>query len=223
MTILLFIFLLTLAYVLGSLCSAIIVSQLFALPDPRTQGSKNPGATNVLRLSGKKYAALVFLGDMLKGFLPVLLGHILGAGTTTLGFVCLAAVLGHVYPIFFSLKGGKGVATAIGALLGLNFMLGVLVIAAWLIAASFLHYASLASIIALFLAPMLSVVTIGNVSAFYPLLMITLLVVFKHRENIMRLTNGTETKIRFKKSLLEDITGDKAPVEQHPGSETIIP
>lgn len=220
MAIFLFIFLVAAAYLLGSLCSAIIVSQLFSLPDPRTEGSKNPGATNVLRLSGKKYAAMVFLGDMLKGLFPVLLGHILGANTLTLGFVALAAVLGHVYPVFFSFKGGKGVATAIGACLGLNFMLGVMIIAAWLLAAAFLHYASLASIIALFFAPMLSILTLGNEQAFYPLLLVTLLVVFKHRDNIMRLTKGQESKIRFRKSLLQDISEDNDPANKHPGSET---
>lgn len=220
MPILLFIFLVTIAYLSGSLCSAIIVSKLFSLPDPRTEGSKNPGATNVLRLSGKKYAAMVFLGDMLKGLLPMLLGHLLGASTLTLGFTALAAVLGHVYPIFFSFKGGKGVATAIGACLGLNFMLGVLIITIWLLAAAFLHYASLASIIALFFAPMLSILTTGNEQAFYPLLMITLLVVFKHRDNIMRLTRGTESKIRFRKSLLQDISEDKPVTNKHPGAET---
>lgn len=220
MTILLFIFLTLFAYLMGSVCSAIIVSQLFGLPDPRNEGSKNPGATNVLRLAGKKYAAIVFLGDMLKGLLPLLLGHILSANTTTLAFAGFAAVLGHVYPIFFSFKGGKGVATAIGACLGLNFMLGVLVIAVWLLVASFLHYASLASILALFFAPVLSVPMLKNTQAFFPLLLITLLVVYKHRENIMRLTQGKESKIRFKKSFLENISEDKTSDQQRPGAET---
>lgn len=187
------------AYFIGSLSSAIIVSRLCDLPDPRAQGSKNPGATNVLRLAGKKYAAIVLAGDMLKGLLPMLLAHLLGAGPATLGFTCLAAVLGHMYPVFFDFKGGKGVATAMGAFLGFHFIMGVVIIATWLFIANFSRYSSLASIIAITFAPFYSLFVVGNLSAFLPLICITIFVLYQHRENISRLINGTESKIDFSK------------------------
>jgi len=189
------------AYLIGSLSSAIIVSRLCNLPDPRTQGSKNPGATNVLRLAGKKYAAIVLAGDMLKGLLPMLLAHLLGAGPVTLGFTCLAAVLGHMYPVFFDFKGGKGVATAMGAFLGFHFIMGVVIIATWLFIANFSRYSSLASIIAITFAPFYSLLVIGNLSAFLPLIFITIFVLYQHRDNISRLINGTESKINLSKKL----------------------
>ena len=184
-------------YLVGSICSAVIVCRIFDLPDPRLQGSKNPGATNVLRLAGKEYAAIVLLADMLKGFLPVLLAKALDAGPIILGFTCLATVIGHMYPIYFKFKGGKGVATAIGALLGFHFMLGVLVIVTWLIVAKLTRYASVASIVSMVLAPFYSLYAVGNENAFLPLAIITLFVLYKHRENITRLQDGKESKIDF--------------------------
>lgn len=197
---LVFLFDIGVAYLVGSLCSAIIVCRLFDLPDPCTQGSKNPGATNVLRIAGKHYAAMVLIGDMIKGLLPVLLAKLLGGGPTIQGFTCLAAVIGHVYPVFFGFKGGKGVATAVGGLLGLHLMLGVVAIGFWLIVANFTRYASLASVLTVLLAPMLSLPFIGNSSAFLPLMCIALLVIYKHVDNITRLMDGKEEKIhlRFK-------------------------
>ncbi len=193
----LFLSLAIVAYLVGSICSAVIVCRLFDLPDPRTAGSRNPGATNVLRLAGKQYAIMVLLGDMLKGLLPVLLGKMLGAGPVMLGFVCLAAVLGHIYPIFFGFKGGKGVATAIGALLGLHFILGVVVIATWLLVANFSRYSSLASIISIILAPFYSLFAVRGLDPFLPIFFITLVILYQHRENITRLMDGTEGKINF--------------------------
>lgn len=189
------------AYLIGSLSTAIIVSRLFNLPDPRANGSKNPGTTNVLRLAGKKYAAIVLLGDMLKGLLPLLLAHFLGSSPALLGFTCLAAVMGHIYPVFFDFKGGKGVATALGAFLGFHFMMGVVILATWLLIANFSRYSSLASIIAITFAPFYSLLVVGNLSAFLPLITITIFVLYQHRDNISRLINGEEPKINLRKKI----------------------
>lgn len=195
---LLFLFNMVIGYLVGSISSAVIVCRLFDLPDPRTEGSQNPGATNVLRLAGKQYAAIVLLADMLKGLLPVLLAQLLGAGPIIVGFTCFAAVVGHMYPIFFNFKGGKGVATAMGALLGFHFLLGVMVIATWLLIANFTRYSSLASIISIVLAPFYSLFVIHSIIAFPPIMCIALFIVFQHRENIARLIDGTESKISFR-------------------------
>lgn len=200
-----FILLVVLGYLIGSISSAIIISRVFALPDPRAEGSKNPGATNVLRLSGMHYAAGVVIADILKGTLPVLIGQLFHASPTTLGFTALAAVVGHVFPIFFEFKGGKGVATAIGAMYGLNLFLGVLVSAIWLLLANFTRYASLASIITVCLAPLLAITIMGELDVFPPLFFITLLVLYKHRNNITRLMDGNEPKIKLKQNILEEV------------------
>lgn len=199
-TFLMFIFNVTVAYLIGSLSSAVIVCRLNGLPDPRTQGSKNPGATNVLRLAGKKYAIMVLLADMLKGLLPLLLANWLGSNPTTLGFTCLAAVMGHMYPVFFQFKGGKGVATALGAFLGLHFIMGVVIIATWLTVANFSRYSSLASIIAITFAPFYSLFVFRNMDLFFPLVLITIFVLYKHRDNISRLMVGEEPKMSFRRS-----------------------
>ena len=181
------------AYLLGSLCSAVIVCQTFKLPDPRSSGSNNPGATNVLRLAGKKYAAIVLLGDFLKGLLAVWFASIMHLSPFTQGLVGLAAVLGHVYPVFFEFKGGKGVATTLGVLFGFQPMLGLVVIILWMLVAYFSRYASLASMVAVAIAPFLH---INGKSAFIPLLTIALIVIYQHRNNIIRLREGREPKIK---------------------------
>ncbi|MDF1826959.1 MAG: glycerol-3-phosphate 1-O-acyltransferase PlsY [Legionellaceae bacterium] len=181
------------AYVLGSLCSAVIVCQLFNLPDPRTSGSNNPGATNVLRISGKKYGAMVLFGDFLKGLLAVWLAHILNFGPFVQGLVGLAAVLGHVYPVFFDFKGGKGVATTLGVLYGFQPLLGLMITVVWMLVAYFSRYASLASIVAVSLAPLIQP---NGKHAFIPFLMIALIVIYQHRTNIIRLREGNESKIK---------------------------
>lgn len=183
-------------YLIGSVCSAVIVCQLFGLKDPRSEGSKNPGATNVLRLAGKKYAALVLLADMLKGTLPVLMAKALGASPLIIGLTCLAAVLGHIYPLFFGFKGGKGVATALGSFFGLNLFFGAAILAIWILVAKWRHFSSLASIVALSLAPLIAL--IFKAAFFAPLTLITMLVLYQHRENINRLLNGTEPQISLK-------------------------
>ena len=195
---LLFVFEMIVAYLLGSICSAVIVCRLFDLPDPRTEGSQNPGATNVLRIAGKQYAIMVLLADMLKGLLPLLLAKALDANVITLGFTCLAAVLGHIYPIYFRFKGGKGVATALGALLGLHFMLGIAVIATWLLVANITRYSSLASLVSITLAPFYSLYALASPNAFIPLIIIGFAIIYQHKDNITRLLDKKETKITFR-------------------------
>jgi acyl phosphate:glycerol-3-phosphate acyltransferase len=199
------IFLVVLAYLMGSVCSAVIVCKLSSLPDPRLEGSKNPGATNVLRIAGKQYAAIVMLADVLKGTIPVLIAKLLGADAATIGYTALAAVLGHMYPIFFDFKGGKGVATAIGALLGFQFMVGTLVVATWLLVARIFRYSSLASIIAIGFSPFYSLMIVQRAEIFPPLCIIALLVLYKHRDNMMRIVDKKEPKIKFNHPILEDI------------------
>ena len=204
------IFLVILAYLMGSICSAVIVCKSCSLPDPRLEGSKNPGATNVLRIAGKKYASLVLFADLLKGTIPVLIAKIFEANPEVIAFVALAAVIGHMYPVFFDFKGGKGVATAIGALLGFQFIVGIMVIATWLIVARFSRYSSLASISAICLAPFYSLLIIGRIDIFPPIFFMALFILIKHRNNIGRLIDGTEPKIKLKqKSVLEVVMDDE--------------
>ncbi len=186
-------------YLVGSVCSAVIVCRLFSLPDPRTAGSNNPGATNVLRIAGPKCAIIVLVADMLKGFLPVFLAKLLGANTASLSFICLAAVLGHMFPIFFKFKGGKGVATALGAFLGFDWLLGAMVLATWLVVALITRYSSLASLVAIAFSPFYSLYVVNDMSAFLPLVLIVMAVFYKHHGNILRLTDGTEPKMKLKR------------------------
>lgn len=185
------------AYLIGSVCSAVIVSDLFDLPDPRLEGSKNPGATNVLRLAGPKYAALVLVADVLKGTLPVCLGSLLNASSTVLAITCLAAVLGHIYPLFFDFKGGKGVATALGALIGFAPLIGLLVLATWILIAYFSRYSSLASILSIGLAPFFIGFDVGSMSTFIPILLMSVMVLYQHKNNMLRLWQGEEPKIKI--------------------------
>ncbi|MGL6028789.1 MAG: glycerol-3-phosphate 1-O-acyltransferase PlsY [Legionella sp.] len=197
--------LVTAGYLMGSICSAVIVCRMFNLPDPREQGSKNPGATNVLRIAGKKYAAIVMLADLLKGTIPVVIAKSLGLSPTAAAFVGLAAVIGHMYPLFFEFKGGKGVATALGALLGFNLIVGALVAGTWLLMARFFRYSSLASIVSITLSPLFALLVVPQIGIFPPLLFMAILIVFKHLNNITRLMDGTEPKIKLKQNMLKDI------------------
>lgn len=214
-----------LAYFIGSLSSAIIVSRMFDLPDPREEGSKNPGATNVLRLGGKKFAAVVLVFDVLKGLLPVLCAYYAGIEVSTLGYVGLASVIGHMYPIYYRFHGGKGVATTIGAYLGLHLFVGLSVAAIWLIVSHFYRYSSLASLISITLAPIVGLIIAPNPGYFVPMLVIVVLVIFKHRENIQRLLDGTEPKIGQRSAELKSKQGTEQPVEtefQQDAEATII-
>jgi glycerol-3-phosphate acyltransferase PlsY len=193
-----------LAYLIGSLSFAVIVSRAVGLQDPRSYGSKNPGATNVLR-SGSKAAAVATLAlDAAKGWLPVVLvkwfGGDYGLGDGAVAAVALAAFLGHLYPVFFKFKGGKGVATAAGVLLGVHWLLGLAVLATWLIVAYVSRYSSLAALAAAVLAP--AYYLLGDRGAWYldksilaVLMIVSALLLYRHRENIDKLLKGTESKI----------------------------
>jgi len=184
------------AYLLGSVSCAVIVSKIMKLPDPRKEGSGNPGATNVFRLGGKKAAIYVLIGDALKGLIAVIIGRLFHVDGILLGFVALAAVIGHVFPIFFKFKGGKGVATSIGAILGLSFWVGIFLIATWIIVALIFRYASVAALITAIAAPIYMLIA-GRGGFAFPVLLITILIIWKHWENINRLRKGTEGKIKF--------------------------
>ena len=183
------------AYLLGSINSAMIVCKLAGLPSPRSVGSGNPGATNVLRLGSKKAAAATLIGDVLKGVIPILIGHSFHLFANALCWIALAAILGHIYPLYFKFKGGKGVATAMGCAFAINLLLGVCVGAAWLIVAKLSRYSSLSSMISMILMPFFALFILDNKASFIPLLLIALLILLRHRSNIQKLRTGKESKI----------------------------
>ncbi len=183
------------AYLLGSLSSAIIVCRLMGLPDPRTTGSNNPGATNVLRIGGKKAAAVTLLGDMLKGYIPVLAANLLELAPLYLAGVALAAILGHLYPLFFHFRGGKGIATTIGTQLGLGWQIGGSVILIWLFISKALKISSLAGLIAMALAPLIIWIFWPAPELIGMQVAVSLLLFWRHRGNIQRLLDGSENKI----------------------------
>jgi glycerol-3-phosphate acyltransferase PlsY len=185
-------FMMMFAYLLGSLSSAVFVCKIFHLPDPRTEGSKNPGTTNVLRIGGKKVAILVLIGDLLKGLIPVLIARYFMPDHIW-GWVGLSAVLGHMFPIFFQFKGGKGVATGAGVLLGLSLPLGFLVILTWILVAALFRYSSLAAIIATLLMPFYGFWVARP--QILPLVFICVLILIRHYGNIKNLIAGNESKI----------------------------
>ena len=182
-------------YLCGSLASAVIVCRIMKLPDPRQGGSGNPGATNVLRLGGKQAAALTLAGDVLKGFLPVLLAHLLTDSPTILAATAVAAVVGHMYPIFFGFKGGKGVATAFGAVGALVYPVALFMAAVWVVVAMAFRFASVASMAAAAAAPLFALVFFREPAYILGLLVIAALLVYRHRTNIQRLREGTEPEI----------------------------
>lgn len=179
-----------LAYLLGSLSFAILLSRLAGGPDPRTSGSGNPGATNMLRVAGKGPAILTLLGDLLKGLLPVTLAALLGFDIQQQAWIGLAAVIGHLYPLFFRFRGGKGVATAAGMLLGLYFPAGLLAIGAWLLAFLLTRTSSLAALIATPLT--LPLLAWQQPGALLPMSVLTALIVWRHRNNLQDLLAGRE-------------------------------
>ena len=181
------------AYLFGSVSSAILICRFLGLPDPRSTGSHNPGATNVLRISNKLTAASVLLLDILKGVLPVWGSYFLGIEPIFLGVIALAACLGHMYPIFFGFDGGKAVATAFGVLLPLGLDLGLLLVITWIIVAKSTRYSSLAAIVTVIFAPLYT--WLLKPEYVVPVLMISALIVFRHKDNIVRLIKKTEPKI----------------------------
>ncbi len=181
------------AYLFGSLSSAVVISQLFGLPDPRTAGSKNPGATNVYRLGGRIPALLVLVMDILKGTIPVYGSYFLGIEPIMLGVIAIFACLGHIFPLYFGFKGGKAVATAFGAMLPIGLDLAGLLILSWVAVVFFTGYSSLGALIAVSLAPLFTFL----IKPLYtvPVAMLSLLIILRHKDNITRLLAGNESKI----------------------------
>ena len=188
------------AYLIGSISSAIIVCRLMGLPDPRSEGSNNPGATNVLRIGGKKAAAITLLGDMLKGVLPVAAGHLFDVSTLTFALAAMAAFLGHLYPVFFGFKGGKGVATALGTQFGLHWGIGLAVAGIWLFMAKVVKISSLSALVSMALAPVI-IYWIWPANELIVMQIIMSMILFwRHKSNIQRLISGEESLIGKKKS-----------------------
>ena len=187
------------AYLLGSVPLAMISSKVFGLADPRTYGSGNPGATNVLRSGNKKAALLTLIGDALKGAVAVIVAQQMGLSDTVIALVALAVFLGHLYPIFLKFKGGKGVATAAGVLLALDPMLGLAVAGIWLLVAYVSRYSSLAALIAATSAPVIAVLMHGATNQTIVVGILGMALIGKHWQNIQRLMAGQESKIGSKK------------------------
>lgn len=184
------------AYLLGSVSSAIIVCRLMGLPDPRSEGSGNPGATNVLRIGGKKAAALTLVGDMLKGYIPVALAVWFGLAPEVIIAIGVAAFVGHLWPVFFNFQGGKGVATELGVLFGLHPVIGLVIAAVWLFIAKGLKISSLAALVAMTLAPvMVWFWTGGELSWTLGVAVMSILLIIRHKSNIQRLLSGEESAI----------------------------
>jgi glycerol-3-phosphate acyltransferase PlsY len=189
------------AYLIGSISSAILICKMLGLPDPRTTGSHNPGATNVLRISNKLTAATVLFLDVIKGTIPVwgayfLYAYFLEQEPLYLGFIGVAACLGHMYPLFFNFQGGKAVATALGTLLPIGLGLGALLMLTWIAVVKLTKYSSLGAIVTVSLAPLY--VFFLKPLYVYPTLMLSALIIFRHKDNIIRLLKGTESKITTK-------------------------
>ncbi len=180
------------AYLAGSLSAAIITCRLMGLPDPRSQGSGNPGATNVMRVGGKKPAAITLAGDAIKGLLPVLLAQALAVSTPVLALTALAAFLGHLYPLFFGFKGGKGVATAFGALAALAWPVALCLLAVWLLMAKVFRISSLAALTAAALSPLFMWWLRPEPELIGVSVVISVMLIWRHRQNIRQLLDGSE-------------------------------
>jgi len=208
------------AYLVGSLSFAVIVSRLMGLSDPRSYGSGNPGATNVLRSGNKKAAILTLLFDALKGYIPVLLvtlyGERLGLSDGTASLVGFAAFLGHLWPVFFKFEGGKGVATALGVLLALNPLLGAATLATWLVVAYFTRYSSLAALVSAAFAPLYQMLIWGTGPVVLCGGLMALLLIWRHSANIKKLLNGTEGRIGQKAQAQAPAAGTS---KKHPHGE----
>jgi glycerol-3-phosphate acyltransferase PlsY len=199
--------LIPLAYLIGSISFAVVVSKCMRLPDPHSYGSGNPGATNVLRTGNKLAAVLTLIGDALKGYLAVMLARVLLGDeslTSTLNSwllcgVVIAVFLGHLFPVFHGFKGGKGVATACGILFGINWILGLATLSTWIIVAMFMRYSSLAALAAAIFGPIYFVFLFGFQPMGIALLVVCLLLIWRHRSNIHNLMNGKESRIGSKK------------------------
>ena len=199
--------LIPLAYLIGSISFAVVVSKCMRLPDPHSYGSGNPGATNVLRTGNKLAAVLTLIGDALKGFFAVMLARVLLSddslsSTMNSWLLCgvvIAVFLGHLFPVFHGFKGGKGVATACGILFGINWILGLATLSTWIIVAGFMRYSSLAALAAAIFGPIYFVFLFGFQPIAAALLVVCLLLIWRHRSNIRNLMNGTESRIGSRK------------------------
>ncbi len=185
------------AYLAGSISSAVLVCQMRGLPNPRTEGSGNPGATNVLRIGGASSATMVLLFDMLKGALPAYLAFRIGIDPVSLGLIAIAACVGHIFPIFFNFKGGKGVATAFGAMAPIGHDLALALIGTWIVMVLISRYSSLAAITTALLAP--AYTWYLDDRFIIPVFMLSALIVIRHKDNILRLLKGEESKLSRKK------------------------
>lgn len=183
-----------LGYLLGSISSAILVSKIMHLPDPRSSGSGNPGTTNVLRLGGKAAAAATLLGDLLKGFIPVILAKILHFPEFIVALTAVSAFLGHIYPLYFGFKGGKGVATGLGVLLALSPILACILVLIWIFILILFRYSSLAALTSVILGLFFAWKEVPF-DDFRAYLFLTVIIVWRHRSNILRLIQGKESKV----------------------------
>jgi len=180
------------AYLLGSISSAILLSKLMGFTDPRSEGSKNPGATNVLRIAGKKAAFFTLVGDCLKGLIPVLIAHWLSDNSIVIALTGFSAFLGHCFPLFFGFKGGKGVATAIAVCVGYDWLIGVFIIAIWLLFAKVFKISSVAAIVAFATLPVLVYWQSETWSTTAVFALMSVILIWRHKANIQRLLQGTE-------------------------------
>jgi len=181
------------AYLIGSISSAIIICRLMGLPDPREQGSGNPGATNVMRIGGKKAAAITLLGDSLKGLIPVYAANVLGLPAELVAATGLAAFIGHLYPVFFGFKGGKGVATSVGVLLGFFWALGFAFMATWYLVYKLGKISSLSALVASALSPVFAWFIVGDKAIVAASVVMTVFLLWRHKSNIQRLLAGEES------------------------------
>jgi len=187
------------AYLVGSISSGIIISRIFSLPDPRTMGSKNPGATNVMRTGNKKAAALTLLGDLLKAIFVLFIANYLGFEGFIIICVSLAVLIGHIFPVFYKFRGGKGVATAVGILFALNFKLALVVICIWIFVFLIWRYSSLAAIFASISAPLIGFFILKDTSLnCVTYIIVTMIILITHQKNIKNLLSGKELKFEKK-------------------------
>lgn len=185
------------AYLVGSISTGIITSRFFNLPDPRTMGSKNPGATNVMRTGNKKAAIFTLVGDLLKATFVLLIASNLGFDGYSIIFVSLAVLIGHIFPIYYKFRGGKGVATAVGILITLNFKLALIVVCIWIFVFLIFRYSSLAAIVASISAPLIGIFILNDQSLNnFTYVMVTSIILMTHQKNIKNLISGKELKFK---------------------------
>ncbi len=192
MQIALIVILVIFAYVLGSISTAIITCKLMGLPDPRTEGSENPGATNVHKIGGKKAAVITLVGDLLKGLIPVLIGVLLGADELILSVIAMAAFVGHLYPVFFAFRGGKGVATAFGVILGLSWPVALAILITWLSVYYLFKLSALSALVTALVMPLYFYYIDGSITFTVMAGILSALLILRHRSNIEKIIDGTE-------------------------------